>query len=411
MSAGDAGHGPVREARDGHEAAWKVDRVLAEIQSSFEFLTLLAPSNVDAAWEEFRSGGYERAPRFDYPKLTIDPDELRRRLSRLDLGAVEDPGLFYVLSAKREELDLELALLKARNTPASLALSMGLFGPVQQEYMREAEQLLEELTPAEDPGSEDELDTKGIRRLIEEEIEYYRSRDSSFSCRIEVRPNQEGFLATRGDLLFPEEISLEPRRARALLQHEIGVHAVTHHNGTKQPLRLLASGLSSYDELQEAFGALAEYLVGGLTPVRMRSLAARVIAARMAENQAHFVDAFRRLTRDFGFGAFVAFEIVSRVYSCGGFTRDQIYLRGLVYLLRYLRSGGELELLYLGKVGHEEMPVIQDLRRRGVLREPPLRPRFLEMEGAEDRLGAVRRGLSLRDLVQESPARGAGERS
>lgn len=411
MSAGDAGHGPAREARDGHEAAWKVDRVLAEIQSSFEFLTLLAPSNVDAAWEEFRSGGYERAPRFDYPELTIDPDELRRRLSRLDLGAVEDPGLFYVLSAKREELDLELALLKARNTPASLALSMGLFGPVQQEYMREAEQLLEELTPAEDPGSEDELDTKGIRRLIEEEIEYYRSRDSSFSCRIEVRPNQEGFLATRGDLLFPEEISLEPRRARALLQHEIGVHAVTHHNGTKQPLRLLASGLSSYDELQEAFGALAEYLVGGLTPVRMRSLAARVIAARMAENQAHFVDAFRHLTRDFGFGAFVAFEIISRVYSCGGFTRDQIYLRGLVYLLRYLRSGGELESLYLGKVGHEEMPVIQDLRRRGVLREPPLRPRFLEMEGAEDRLGAVRRGLSLRDLVQESPARGAGERS
>jgi uncharacterized protein (TIGR02421 family) len=288
---------------------------------------------------------------------------------------------------------------------------MGLFGPVQQEYIREAEQLLEELTPVEDRGSDDELDTKGIRRLIEEEIEYYRSRDSSFSCRIEVRPNQEGFLATRGDLLFPEEISLEPRRARALLQHEIGVHAVTHHNGTKQPLRLLASGLSSYDELQEAFGALAEYLVGGLTPVRMRSLAARVIAARMAENQAHFVDAFRRLTRDFGFGAFVAFEIVSRVYSCGGFTRDQIYLRGLVYLLRYLRSGGELELLYLGKVGHEEMPVIQDLRRRGVLREPPLRPRFLEMEGAEDRLGAVRRGLSLRDLVQESPARGADDRS
>jgi uncharacterized protein (TIGR02421 family) len=411
MSAGDDGHGPARKSRDENEAAWKIDRALAEIQSSFEFLTLLAPNNVAEAWEEFRSGGYERSPRFDYPKITIDPDELHRRLSRLDLGAVEDPGLRYFLSAKCKELDLELALLKARNTPAFLALSMGLFGPVQQEYIRDAEQLLEELTPVEDPGSEDELDTKGIRKLAEEEIEYYRSRDSSFSCRIDVRPNQEGFLATGSDLLFPQEIPLEARRARALLQHEVGVHVVTHHNGTKQPLRLMASGLASYDELQEAFGTLAEYLVGGLSPVRMRSLAARVIAARMAEERANFIDAFRRLTRDFGFGAFVAFEIVSRVHSCGGLTRDQIYLRGLVYLLRYLRAGGELEPLYLGKVGHEEIPVIQDLQRRGVLREPPLRPRFLEMEEARDRLDAVRRGLSLRDLVQESPPREEGGRS
>lgn len=400
MSAGDNGQGPEGQGRDANEAAWKVDYALAEIQSSFEFLTLLAPSNVDEAWEEFRSSGYERSPRFEYPELTIDPDEPRRRLSRLTLGAVEDPGLQYFLSAKREELDLELALLKARNTPAFLALSMGLFGPVQKEYLREAEDLLEELTPVEDPGSDDELDTKEFRKLVDEEIEYYRSRDSSFSCRIEIRPNQEGFLAAGGDLLLPQEIPLEARRARALVQHEVGVHVVTHHNGTKQPLRLLASGLSTYDELQEAFGTLAEYLVGGLSPVRMRSLAARVIAARMAEEQANFIDAFRRLTRDYGFSAFIAFEIVSRVHSCGGFTRDQIYLRGLIYLLRYIRAGGELEPLYLGKVGHEEIPVIQDLRLRGVLREPPLRPRFLEMGESKDRLDAVRRGLSLRDLVQ-----------
>jgi uncharacterized protein (TIGR02421 family) len=410
MSAGKHERDPARDGDDAHAPAWEIDRALARIQSQYEFLTLLAPCNLDEVWEEFRSGGYERTPRFDHPPIEVDPDALRRKLAHLDLSPVEDPGLLYFLSSKRHELDQELALLQARDSPAFLALSTSLFGPVQQENVHQAERLLEALTPPESPGSQEELDTEECRRCAEEEMEYYRSRDGSFAARIEVRPDQEGFMASGGSLLFPEEIRLEPRRARALLQHEIGVHIVTHHNGSKQPLTLLTSGLASYDELQEAFGALAEYLVAGLTAVRMRDLAARVIAARMAEERTHFVDAFRRLTRDYGFSEFGAFSIVARVHTCGGFTRDQIYLRGLVYLLRYLRSGGELEPLYLGKVGHEEIPIIQDLRRRGVLREPPLKPRFLEMEEAGERLDALRRGISLRDLVEEGTYPEAGER-
>ena len=328
----------------------------------------------------------------------MDPRALRDRLDRVELDGIEDPALLYLLTAKRDELDLELRLLERRDTPSFLAASIRLFGPVQQELIREAESILDALDPdaGADPGPD--LGPEEVRRLAQDELDHYRGRDSSFSA--EIRESDEsGFLAEEGNLMMPRDVRLPETRARALAQHEVGVHLVTFHNGLKQPLRLLSSGLSSYDELQEAFGALAEYLVDGLTAPRMRTLAARALACRMTEQQRPFVDIFRRLTRDYGFSESGAFHITARVHQSGGFTRDQIYLRGLVYLLRYLSAGGSFEPLYLGKLGHAEVPLIHDLRRRGRLREPPLRPRFFDMEGSRERTERLRQGLGPLELL------------
>lgn len=381
-------------------AAIEMDRELFEIQGSYELLELLQPTNVDEAWERFRDGGFERTPEFDYPEITVDTSALRERLGGIRLDSVGDPSLLYFLSAKRDELELELRLIERRNTDTFLAASIQLYGPVQQELLSDAEALLETLDPDDGPDPGEMIETDEIERLTREELAHYRSVDSSFSAELRVRPEQEGFLATDGDLLFPESLRMPRRRALALMQHEIGVHIVTSHNGKKQPLRLLCSGLSSYDELQEAFGALAEHFADGFTAARLRTLAARALAARMTEQRLEFVDVFRRLVREHGFSESGAFRIAARVHQAGGFTRDQIYLRGLIYLLRYLRAGGALEPLYLGKLGHKEVPMIHDLRKRGVLREPPLRPRFLDMDGAEARMERLRNGLAPEGLVR-----------
>ncbi|NIQ16470.1 MAG: DUF1704 domain-containing protein, partial [Candidatus Dadabacteria bacterium] len=67
-------------------------------------------------------------------------------------------------------------------------------------------------------------------------------------------------------------------RVEALLQHEIGTHALTYFNGLSQPFKQLCIGLSGYEELQEGLAVLAEYLVGGLSKPRLRLLAGRVVA-------------------------------------------------------------------------------------------------------------------------------------
>lgn len=58
----------------------------------------------------------------------------------------------YLLTAKRDELDLELRLLGTRNTAGFLAASIRLYGPVQQELLRAAEKVLECLDPRMAPG-------------------------------------------------------------------------------------------------------------------------------------------------------------------------------------------------------------------------------------------------------------------
>ena len=64
-----------------------------------------------------------------------------------------------------------------------------------------------------------------------------------------------------------------------------------------------------------------EYLVGGLTPARLRTLAARVVAVRSLLDGATFVDTFRVLHDQHGFSARSAFMISMRVHRGGGLTK------------------------------------------------------------------------------------------
>jgi uncharacterized protein (TIGR02421 family) len=211
-------------------------------------------------------------------------------------------------------------------------------------------------------------------------------------------------MVSEGNLLIGETLMLDPSRVEALIHHEVGTHVLTYVNGAAQPLEQLSLGLADYDELQEGLAVLSEYLVGGLNALRMRLLAARVLAARSVEEGGEFVDTFRLLTREYGYSPGGAWHITTRVHTCGGFTRDFIYLRGLVELMEHLRGGGELEPLYVGKIARKHIPVIEELRHREVLHDPPLLPRFLDDPEARDRLAAVRDGISLTQMVSPENA-------
>ena len=79
-----------------------------------------------------------------------------------------------------------------------------------------------------------------------------------------------------------------------------------------------------------------------------------------------------------------------------------VYLRGLVRLLKYLQKGGELEPLFVGKIGTDHIPLVRELQLRRVLHSAPLIPRYMEMSRATKRLQAARNGLSITDLVERS---------
>jgi hypothetical protein len=70
-----------------------------------------------------------------------------------------------------------------------------------------------------------------------------------------------------------------------------------------------------------------------------------------------------------------------------------------VRLREFLRKGGELRPLYVGKIAQKHIPMIEELRYRRVLLDPPLTPRFLDDPAALDRLEAVRGGIPLTEMI------------
>ena len=72
--------------------------------------------------------------------------------------------------------------------------------------------------------------------------------------------------------------------------------------------------------------------------------------------------------------------MTTRVFRAGGLTKDAIYLNGVVEVLDYLRTGGDLPTLWIGKIGVGDLFLMNELRIRRVVAAPVLLPRFLNEE-------------------------------
>jgi uncharacterized protein (TIGR02421 family) len=359
-------------------AVWEADRELAALDSAFDFLLNVTPVNTEEAWTEFEQSRFECTPIFHYRLLPIDPDKLKRRLHNIVLDRVEDNTLGQLFREKRRELDRQITLIEDRDTPEFLGGSLSLYGGVSDDLLEEAERILAVLPQKPADSNSDSLDATAITERAQQEIDFYRERLPSLAAKVQIRSDVPGVMVSGGNLLVGQRARVDARRADALMHHEIGTHILTNANGNAQPLKLLARGLPNYEELQEGIAVLAEYLSGGLTVSRLRLLAARVVAVRGLTRGQTFPETYRLLCKKYGFAPRTAFTITMRVFRGGGLTKDAVYLRGLLFVLRYLRAGNDTEALWIGKVGAEHLPLIEELRWREVLHPVALRPRYLE---------------------------------
>ena len=145
---------------------------------------------------------------------------------------------------------------------------------------------------------------------------------------------------------------------------------------------------------------LAEYLTGGLDPRRVRVLAARVVAIGKMLDGAGFLEIFESLRKEHRIPPRTAWSIAIRVIVGGGSVKDAIYLRGITRILEALAEGCGLDVLFVGKLSLDQIPLIQDLLDREVLQAPWVRPRWLDVPGAQERLDKLRGGASVTDLYE-----------
>jgi uncharacterized protein (TIGR02421 family) len=379
---------------------WSADQKLHRIAASFDFLREVNPVNIERVWKAFKKSRYEKMPPLRYRPLSIDPSMAKRALFSIPVEEIEDPTISYLFQQRQAELDRMLTMLSDRGTKRFVLGSRQLYGNLAPSLVHAADTILERV-PAyrrEHTGGR-RLTPRELAKLAEKEIALYQERWSDAWAPVSIRPDViAGLMVSNGRLLVSENAAMTAKQAQALLHHEVGTHLVTFFNGRAQKLAQLASGLADYEQLQEGLAVLAEYLVGALTPGRMRTLAARVVGTRILVEGGSFIDCFRLLSR-FGFRRRAAFNITVRLYRGGGLTKDCIYLRGLNEVLKYLREGGELPPLFVGKISASQIPIVSELMSRKVIIPPKIMPRYLEREDCQKRLNDLRQGIAVHDLL------------
>ena len=117
---------------------------------------------------------------------------------------------------------------------------------------------------------------------------------------------------------------------------------------------------------------------------------------------ASFADVHQHLV-GLGLSRSGAFTTTMRSVRAGGLTKDAIYLRRLLDLLGHLTRGGTLDLLWLGKLALEDLPLVGDLADRGLLHEPRLLPRYLADPATSARLERAAGLADPAELIVRNP--------
>ncbi len=380
-----------------------IDKEFANLCSHFNFLKLVTPINEAQAFRQFQRTKYGKDPVFYYRPLPFDPTDFKKLLWNIPLEEIEDPALVQIFFDKREELDIQISMLDHLDSHWFHYGSLQLFGNVEPRLSRLASRLLSVTPVHSGRGSKKYVNAAGFKQIALEEVTTYRQTYKNFLGLVEINEDMySGLMVSQNKLYIGKDFKVPEYRVDALLQHEVGTHLLTYFNGHAQPFSLLYTGFAGYDELQEGLAVLAEFLVDGLSNSRLRMLAARVKAAEFMIDGASFVDTFNILVKDYGFTKSMAFTIVMRIFRGGGLTKDIIYLRGFMEILKYIKNGGDLDPLYVGKISSAHIPIISELQMRGILKHAPLKPSFYKRDNVLINLNKLKKSFSLVSYAEKS---------
>ncbi len=176
--------------------------------------------------------------------------------------------------------------------------------------------------------------------------------------------------------------------------HEGWVHVATSLNGQAQPVaRWLAKGPPRTTAVQEGLAALVEIFTFRSTPRRAKKLNDRILAVDKAEDGASFLDVFEWYRTE-GYDEEECFQNSRRVFRGGllgggaPFTKDACYCKGIVLNYAFMRAAIQqdkaqlIPFLFVGKVAHEDIPVLYAHVTDGIIKPPPfLPPIFDDMSG------------------------------
>ena len=334
---------------------YKIDRTLAHVSRKLSFL-VVNPTNMKTEQKKvFKDSHYN--PEFSY---RLPPKDLAKYRNALRKIKIPRTVVGKVLHEKRIELLKQIYLTKTIGTKEFTKHSIAIYDKPSQALVNKSKQLLK-LQPTIKGAKLGKMSI--VKKFLDS------CANHKFTCEIVEKEMaaKAAVNARKKKIYFNPDHHFTEKDIKRLTLHEIGTHIKRAENAKKQKLQLYRIGFPYYLATEEGLAVYNEEQADVQTIDIIRQYAGRVVAVDLALKnpfnvvyttlQNYFTDA-------------EAYTITLRVKrglkytkQPGGHTKDHIYLKGFYIVKDFVRKGGNLKDLYVGKIGVEHVPLLPLMRK------------------------------------------------
>lgn len=320
-------------------------------------LILLGPVNLQAEKEKFfKNLGYN--PQFIYPENDIDFRECYDTINsfKFDEGVMDD-----IFKAKAKGLKRLFHLYQNIGKKDFVKSSIIFYGRPDKFLLKKAKKIALSYKPRichpkQVQHSED--GAKILRKVLKRLGFNWIVKTEHMVANAFVNPLHKT-LSIKRDAMFTHT------QIMSFVAHEIYGHVLRSECGASQPYKIFYSGLPRYESTEEGLALYNELLVGTLDKRRMKGYAVRVIAIDKALKSS-FYETYRSLCRYYSKEK--AFAVSVRVKRGlkdtsrpGAFTKDLLYLKGFLEIKEFVKDGGKIEDLYIGKIAVQHIKQLKKM--------------------------------------------------
>ncbi|MBT4918344.1 MAG: DUF1704 domain-containing protein [Nitrosomonadales bacterium] len=346
----------------------KIDNHLYRLLKSFEMLTYINPINVNSEKARFFKSKFTVNPNFKYKPIKINPYELTKSLHSIDTTQIEDITIRHLYESVITGCIDKINLLSSIGTDKFLYNSLRYFGRPNKVDIRNAEYIL--LLP-----EIKEENIRGQRFGVDKAKEIFEEAFENYGFKGKIKVDKKSLstvmvINSTKTVVLKDGATFSQNELQYLAEHEIGVHMVTTMNATNNKLKIFSVGLPINTRTGEGMAVLSEYLSGNFTMNRLRELALRVVAVDLMCNGSDFKECFNSLVQDYKIEHNRAYNLVTRVYRGGGFTKDYLYLNGFSQLFKFWQDGNDLTPLLVGKTSIGFYNTIVEMIDRNLIEKP-----------------------------------------
>ena len=340
----------------------------------------------------FLSRGIMPTP--EYP--AVDTSDARAAIATARKHIDGEHVVMQWLGRLCETLESTASLMDTRATPEFFTHSAALYGQPTDQMLDKTTRVLElakhmdatldgmDFDQLVVEGFEEHLDAEGFAEALEGKLEQYFGEDAPEVLVAEDVSSKAAASSKR--IRVRSDAQFTDRDVDQLLHHEALVHSATGLNGKLQAnFPILGRGHPGTTEIQEGLAVFAEVITGNMDPRRFRRLSGRVLAIQMAIEGADFKEVFdffvpRAASRE------EAYENTRRVFRGGvlsggaPFTKDMVYLNGLLRVHNFIRTAVKLRrsdlirVLFVGKLDIEDIPALAQLASQDRILPPKFMP-------------------------------------